>query len=144
MAGKDEDDDIKVNDKRRFKMDDSGEIADSGEKPEDINDGLDDRDTTAYESGHGPEGGNAEHFKIGFIDLINSLAGTTLIQLGAVADPQTNIIKKDVHAARQTIDILELLKEKTKGNLTNEESMMFDNVLFDLRMRYVLVLEGKK
>ncbi len=143
MAGKDEDD-IKVNDKRRFKMDGGAGAQDSGEEPENNSEGLDDRDTSAHESVRETGGGAEEHFKIGFIDLINSLAGTTLIQLGAVADPQTNTIKKDIHAARQTIDILELLKEKTAGNLTNDESMMIDNVLFDLRMRYVLILEGKK
>ncbi len=139
-----EDDDIKVNDKRRFRMDADGEVMGSGEKGEGAGDGLDDRDTSTYEPLHGSGGIGEERDKIGFIDLINSLAGTALIQLGAVADPQTNVIKKDVNAAGQTIDILELLKDKTTGNLTNEESMMLDNVLFDLRMRYVLVNEGKK
>ncbi|MCL4557827.1 MAG: DUF1844 domain-containing protein [Deltaproteobacteria bacterium] len=139
-----EDDNIKVNDKRRFTMDADGEIKDSGERRGDADGGADQMDASASESHYGPDGSGEGHFKIGFADLINSLAGTALIQLGAVADPQTNVIKKDVNAAGQTIDILELLKEKTTGNLTNEESMMLDNVLFDLRMRYVLVSEGKK
>ena len=139
-----EDDDIKVNDKRRFTMDGPGDAAPAGEpgnKPgvpgsaaDDKGAGADDEADTASHA----------HFKIGFMDLVNSLAGTALIQLGAVPDPQSNVIKKDVHAARQTIDVLELLKEKTAGNLSNDESMMLDNVLFDLRMRYVMIAEGKK
>ena len=142
-----ENDDIKINDKRRFTMsddssDDKSTLADDGSAYE----GLDSNsDAGEIKRPDGQtEGIGNPNFKISFMDLINSLAGTTLIQLGAVADPQTNIIKKDLGAAKQTIDILELLKEKTAGNLNNDESMMLDNVLFDLRMRYVLVLEGKK
>ncbi len=142
-----EHDDIKVNDKRRFKADDDLK-ADNRNGEEDSS--MDDRqDIDASDQGtknmhEQADGMSNPNFKISFVDLINSLAGTTLIQLGAVADPQTNVIKKDIDAAKQTIDILELLKEKTTGNLNNDESMMLDNVLFDLRMRYVLVLEGKK
>ena len=142
-----ENDDIKVNDKRRFTMtDDSDAGRDSTADEGSMDEGQDstgDTGDTKRTDGQAEGTGNT-NFKISFMDLINSLAGTTLIQLGAVADPQTNIIKKDLGAAKQTIDILELLKEKTAGNLTNDESMMLDNVLFDLRMRYVLVSEGKK
>ncbi len=142
-----ENDDIKINDKRRFTMsddssDDKSTTADDGSADEGL-DSNSDAGETKRPDGQ-TEGIGNPNFKISFIDLINSLAGTTLIQLGAVADPQTNVIKKDLGAAKQTIDILELLKEKTDGNLNNDESMMLDNVLFDLRMRYVLVLEGKK
>lgn len=142
-------DDIKVNDKRRFKISN-----DNIEENENIKEEKPEDETSKSYTGttHDRNSNTEENedsiinpnFKISFIDLINSLAGTTLIQLGAVADPQTNVIKKDLNAAKQTIDILELLKEKTTGNLNNEESMMLDNVLFDLRMRYVLVAEGKK
>jgi|YelNatPaOPRAMG01_1025707.scaffolds.fasta_scaffold00844_11 hypothetical protein len=142
-------DEIKVNDKRRFKIDNN-----NIKENEDIKDEIPEDETLKRDLiNNSDKTENQEekedtvlnpNFKISFIDLINSLAGTTLIQLGAVADPQTNVIKKDLNAAKQTIDILELLKEKTTGNLNNEESMMLDNVLFDLRMRYVLVAEGKK
>jgi Domain of unknown function (DUF1844). len=142
-------DEIKVNDKRRFKIDNN-----NIKENEDIKDEIAEDETLKRDLiNNSDKTENQEekedtvlnpNFKISFIDLINSLAGTTLIQLGAVADPQTNVIKKDLNAAKQTIDILELLKEKTTGNLNNEESMMLDNVLFDLRMRYVLVAEGKK
>ncbi len=143
-----ENDDIKVNDKRRFKMDDNNTEENNDVQEDNTNnDEALNNDVSSNKSANADEQENVisnPGFKISFIDLINSLAGTTLIQLGAVADPQTNIIKKDLGAAKQTIDILELLKEKTTGNLNNDESMMLDNVLFDLRMRYVLVSEGKK
>ncbi len=142
-----ENDDIKVNDKRRFKMSDNTMEDGSNVQEEHAKDEALNNDVSSNKTENAQEQEDVisnQGFKISFIDLINSLAGTTLIQLGAVADPQTNIIKKDLGAARQTIDILELLKEKTTGNLNNDESMMLDNVLFDLRMRYVLVSEGKK
>ena len=142
-----ENDDIKVNDKRRFAMnEDSSADRDTvagDSSPDDGGESYGDTGDVKHPDGQA-EGTGSSGFKISFMDLINSLAGTTLIQLGAVADPQTNIIKKDLGAAKQTIDILELLKEKTTGNLNNDEAMMLDNVLFDLRMRYVLVSEGKK
>jgi hypothetical protein len=142
-----ENDDIKVNDKRRFKMSDNTMEEGSNVQEEHMKDEVLNNDISSNKEENAQEQEDVisnPGFKISFIDLINSLAGTTLIQLGAVADPQTNIIKKDLGAAKQTIDILELLKEKTTGNLNNDESMMLDNVLFDLRMRYVLVSEAKK
>lgn len=143
MPENNDDNDIKVNDKRRFKMGEDGKVQDSDrgqEEPEKEDTGAEDDLPGSRSDGLVGDTG----IKIGFMDLINSLAGTALIQLGAVADPQTNVIKKDLNAAKQTIDIIELLKEKTAGNLTNDEGMMLDNVLFDLRMRYVMMQEGKK
>lgn len=143
----DNNDDIKVNDKRRFKLnedkvEENVEVSSKQDKDE-TEDTLLNSNSEKIDTSEEDNLQNS-NLKITFIDLINSLAGTTLIQLGAVADPQTNVIKKDLNAAKQTIDILEILKEKTTGNLNNEESMMLDNVLFDLRMRYVLIAEGKK
>ncbi len=143
MADKNNDkdnEDIKITDKRRFKIDDEGLIQDVKEERKSESIPAEDKNKETSES----EIINDVNLKMGFMDLINSLAGTILIQLGVVADPQTNVIKKDLNAAKQTINILELLKEKTAGNLTNDESMMLDNVLFDLRMRYVLLTEGRE
>ena len=104
-----ENDDIKINDKRRFTMSDDSSAdkstaADDGSEDEG-QDGNSDAGETKSTDGQSEGTGNP-NFKISFMDLINSLAGTTLIQLGAVADPQTNVIKKDLGAAKQTIDIL--------------------------------------
>ncbi|MCL4477912.1 MAG: DUF1844 domain-containing protein [Deltaproteobacteria bacterium] len=132
------DDEIKVTDKRRFKMEEDGKAA-AADKNE-VND-MPENNESLKDEGSLIEDEKQEQdigdYKLSFIDLINSLAGTALIQLGVVTDPATNKLQKDVKAAKQTIDIIEILKEKTKGNLANEESMILDNVLFDLRMRYI-------
>jgi hypothetical protein len=49
----------------------------------------------------------------------------------------TNQIEKNLSNAKQTIDLLGMLREKTKGNLTPDEEKLFENLLYDLRMRYV-------
>jgi len=56
-----------------------------------------------------------------------------------VEDPFTQKKEKHLPLAKQTIDLIGMLKEKTKGNLTSEEEKFIDQVLFDLRMRYVKV-----
>ncbi len=75
--------------------------------------------------------------EITFINFIFSLSTSALIQLGEVQDPITQKQSKNLPMAKQTIDLIGMLKEKTKGNLTPEEEKFIDNVLFDLRMRYV-------
>ncbi|MGQ9508700.1 MAG: DUF1844 domain-containing protein [Thermodesulfobacteriota bacterium] len=75
--------------------------------------------------------------EINFINFIFSLSTSALIQLGEVQDPITQKQSKNLPLAKQTIDLIGMLKEKTKGNLSSEEEKFIDNVLFDLRMRYV-------
>ncbi len=75
--------------------------------------------------------------EINFTSFIFSLSTSALIQLGEVEDPFTQKKTKNLPVAKQTIDLIGMLKEKTKGNLTSEEEKFMDQVLFDLRMRYV-------
>lgn len=75
--------------------------------------------------------------EINFTSLILSLSTSALIQLGEVEDPFTQKQSKNLPLAKQTIDLIGMLKEKTKGNLTPEEEKFIEQVLFDLRMRYV-------
>lgn len=75
--------------------------------------------------------------EITFTSFIFSLSTSALIQLGEVEDPITQRQAKNLPLAKQTIDLIGLLKEKTKGNLTPEEEKFMDQILFDLRMRYV-------
>ncbi len=72
-----------------------------------------------------------------FGSFILSLASATLIHLGAIPDPGTGQPNPDPALAKQTLDILSILQEKTKGNLTEEESRIFYNILADLKMRYL-------
>ena len=75
--------------------------------------------------------------EIDFTHFILSLSSSALIQLGEIQDPFTQKSTKNLPSAKQTIDLIGMLKEKTKGNLTPEEEKVIDYVLYDLRMRYV-------
>ena len=75
--------------------------------------------------------------EIDFTHFILSLSSSALIQLGEIQDPFTKKSAKNLPLAKQTIDLIGMLKEKTKGNLTPEEEKVMDYILYDLRMRYV-------
>ncbi len=75
--------------------------------------------------------------EINFNSLILSLSTSALIQLGEIQDPQTKQPAKNLSLAKQTIDLIGMLKEKTKGNLTPDEERLLDSILYDLRMRFV-------
>ena len=75
--------------------------------------------------------------EINFTNFLLSLSTSVLIQLGEVQDPMTNQNEKNLPIAKQTIDLLGMLREKTKGNLTPDEEKLFENLLYDLRIRYV-------
>jgi len=69
--------------------------------------------------------------------FISGLAGQVLINLGLHQNPVTGKIQKDLDQAKYSIDLLQILKDKMQGNLTQEEEKFINAVLYDLRMRYV-------
>jgi len=75
--------------------------------------------------------------EMNFASFIISLNTSALIHLGLLPDPAGEQVEKQVEFARQTIDLLGILKEKTKGNLAREEADLLDNVLFDLRIKFL-------
>ncbi len=75
--------------------------------------------------------------EISFINLVFSLSTSVFIQLGEIQDPVTQQLDKNLPLAKQTIDLIGMLQEKTKGNLTSDEEKLLENILYDLRMRYV-------
>lgn len=75
--------------------------------------------------------------EVSFNSLIFSLSSTVFFHLGEIADPQSGKKAKDLPLAKHTIDIIAMLKEKTEGNLTEEEKKFIENILTDLRLRYV-------
>jgi len=79
-----------------------------------------------------------------FASFVISLASTAQMSLGAVPHPETNQTMVNLPAAKQMIDILALMQEKTKGNLSAEESALLEQVLFNLRIHYVRTAEGQK
>src|SRR5437868_6281709 len=81
-------------------------------------------------------GGKAQNFDMTFERLVASLYMTAMMQLGLMA-PEGEQPHADILGARQTIDTLSVLGEKTKGNLTEAEQNMLQNVLFEARMAYL-------
>jgi len=79
--------------------------------------------------------------EVNFQSLIFSLSSSALFHLGEIADPQTGQKQKDLPLAKHSIDTIALLKKKTKGNLEDEEQKFLDNILTDLRWRYVKATE---
>jgi hypothetical protein len=79
--------------------------------------------------------------EVSFSSLLFSLSSSALLHLGEIADPYTNQKKQDLALAKHTIDTMAMLKEKTKGNLTDEEKKFLESVLADLRWRYVKATE---
>jgi hypothetical protein len=75
---------------------------------------------------------------INFVAFVLSLAHTAAVHFGDVPDPVSGSTSQaNLPAAQQMIDILALLEEKTRGNLTAEERQLLEQVLFELRMRFV-------
>jgi hypothetical protein len=74
---------------------------------------------------------------IDFATFILSLSHSALMHLGEAPHPETNQVEANLSLAKQDIDLLGVLEEKTKGNLTGDEERLLAQVLFDLRMRYV-------
>jgi hypothetical protein len=72
-----------------------------------------------------------------FATFILSLGSSALMHLGEVERPGTATTEKNLPMAKHSIDILSMLEGKTKGNLTAAEAQLLENLLFDLRLRYV-------
>jgi hypothetical protein len=75
--------------------------------------------------------------KIDFSTFVLSLNSSILVQLGLIEDPVAGQKSKNMAMAKQTIDLLSLLEEKTKGNLTEQEENILKNILYELRLLYV-------
>ncbi len=75
--------------------------------------------------------------EINFSTFVISLSTQALMNLGEIANPMSGKVETDVTVAKQMIDILGVLKEKTSGNLNAHEDRLIQEILYDLRMRYV-------
>ena len=74
--------------------------------------------------------------------LVLSLTIQSRIALGEIANPVTRKQQVDLEQAKHAIDLLGILEEKTKGNLTDDEKLHLESALYDLRMRYVQVMQS--
>jgi hypothetical protein len=79
---------------------------------------------------------------IDFSMFVLSLSHSALVHLGDAPSPDEHPAERDLPLARQTIDLLAILQEKTRNNLTGEEERLLQRVLDDLRFRFVEVAKG--
>ena len=126
---------IKVTDKRRF-------TAEGEDRPETV--GEEEKRAQPEPAAEAKAKKEQKIPEIDFPTFILSLATSAQVHLGAVPNPATGKQEKDLNLAKQTIDILALLQEKTKGNLSSEEERLLQHLLYDLRMTYVELGKGKK
>lgn len=126
---------FKVVDRRSFNQEGSRR----DESPADQNKSIPARPpepTPASPTLHEPE----EEFQgepTGFETLVSYLSTTAMFQLGLIAGPGGERIPSDMVNAQRTIDLLQVVQEKTTGNLTPEESRLLEDVLYELRMTFV-------
>lgn len=80
---------------------------------------------------------------VSFITVLMSFASAAVLALGLEKNPHTGETEKDLDVARFNIDMLKLLKDKTKGNLTPEEAQFLDMAINDLQLKYVHATQNK-
>lgn len=74
---------------------------------------------------------------VSFTSFVGSLFGSAMVNLGEAEDPVTRKKTVELTLARNTIDLLGVLKEKTKGNLDEEEARFLDSVLYECRTKFI-------
>jgi hypothetical protein len=72
-----------------------------------------------------------------FLQLISSLHGAALMQMGKIKNPATDKLERNLEQAELTIEMLDMLKEKTKGNLSNDEEKFISSVVSEVKLNYV-------
>ncbi|MBT3923989.1 MAG: DUF1844 domain-containing protein [Nitrospina sp.] len=83
------------------------------------------------------QGQTQQPFKIDFSTFIMSLTSSAFYHLGDIADPETGKTETNLPAVQQTIDMLIMLREKTQGNLNEEEAKLLEQLIYELQMKFV-------
>jgi hypothetical protein len=140
-----------VSDRRRFSVSETGEASEEAKpreedkKPPEAKEVPPEKTDAAGKQKTEPAGSQEAETKeettalpeINFSTFVVSLSSSALIHMGVVPDPMTGEQTKELAIAKQTIDMLGMIQEKTRGNLTDEEAQLLESMLYDLRMRYV-------
>ncbi len=79
--------------------------------------------------------------QVTFSTFILSLASSGLVQLGEVPDPETGTMRENLLMGKHTIDVLTMLRDKTSGCLDEDEKKLLEELLYELRMKYVLKMK---
>ena len=82
--------------------------------------------------------------EVAFSTFVVSLGTSCLYHLGLTAHPETGKVQVNLPMARHVIEILAMLRRKTEGNLEEDEKRLIDQLLFDLRLKYVSACQGKR
>lgn len=125
---------FKVEDRRRFSSD-SGVRREAAPGPAQSVPESEARPSSEADSGSLPE--------MSFTGFVLGLGAQAMMLLGEVPDPGSGKRVRDPASARQIIDLIGILKEKTAGNLEQDEVHLLDNLLFDLRTKYVEISKQK-
>ena len=133
MTKEQEEQSFRITDKRGFREDGDVRAPEASEKAEEKPAGE-----PSPSAGSVPPGQEAPpRPPIDFPSYLLSYYTQGLVLLGEVPNPYTNKKEEDVEAARHTIDILSMLEQKTKGNLSTEEQQLLETVLYELRMKFM-------
>ncbi len=133
MTKEQEEQGFRVTDKRGFREESEAGAPGAAEKTEETSA---DQPSSAAENAS-PEKEMPPRTPIDFPSYLLSYYTQGLVLLGEVPNPYTNKKEEDVDAARHTIDILSMLEQKTRGNLTKEEQQLLETVLYELRMKFM-------
>ena len=99
---------------------------------------LDDQETKGQEEQTGSsKEKETESFQIDFSTFIMSLTSSAFYHLGDMPDPSTGKKEVNLPAVQQTIDMLIMLREKTKGNLKEDEEKLVEQLIYELQVKYV-------
>ena len=99
---------------------------------------LDDQETEGQEEQTGSsKEKETESFQIDFSTFIMSLTSSAFYHLGDMPDPSTGKKEVNLPAVQQTIDMLIMLREKTKGNLKEDEEKLIEQLIYELQVKYV-------
>ena len=80
---------------------------------------------------------NTEKQHMLFVQLISSLHGAALMQMGKMKNPASDTLERNLEQAELTIEMLDMLKERTKGNLSNDEDKFVSSVISEVKLNYV-------
>jgi hypothetical protein len=132
--GKQEGKGFTVQDRRRFSPDTGETRKDAPEESDRPTQSAPQSETSAGGATEAPREPAAE---INFSTFVISLSTQALMHLGEIANPLSGKVETDVPVAKQMIDIIGMLRDKTRGNLNANEDRLMEDILFDLRMKYV-------
>lgn len=132
MAGDSSEGGFKVHDRRIFSEDGELRPEPAEKAAKDVEKGPAGTDT-AESRAPGSETASAEA-EIDFSGFVLSLATTGMVHLGAIPDPVSGKREENLAGARQMIAVLTVLREKTRGNLSNEESKLLDSLIYEMQM----------